>query len=675
MPLARIIIKNFKSIRNCDIAFSDLNIFIGENGTGKSNLLEAIEYFYSNLISSSPNMQVFDENNKYSNEARIALIYDLSEFVKISKSNTSDLLANLSDEPVNNSKYSSYYKAIIAMAAKSNDMRFRVELTQIKGQSILWNCSYEDRLFFKSLFPIFFVDTRTLDITQWSYVWDTLGELSKVSNSERKEIEHKINNILFNESAEIPNKLKAILEIFETSNVSVKPAKSKEFAKNLAKVFFSGESIQQNGKRLGYYSAGTNSVKYIELLLRAIDEIAKTKLKEPIILFDEPEISLHTYFLDELADAMINTSAKMCIVLSTHSSRLVKNLVSKNYSSSLFNVKLLENYSCIQKMKKFSQYSPSSKYRVTDDHINSYFSRAILFVEGETELELFSNPYLLLLFPKLKNVDVFQAMSQKPILNIMNPRLNKARTPYLCLIDMDKAIAYERQQKRFRLQNEYFQNNGKERYLYRNKHQSTPYLFHQRNHIEKMVASLHIHYFLPYLSSNDPNYYCLVSAVHQYLLSYNIFSFTTTIEGALVNRYTTDFSLNYLQERIPSSFPAFKNYWDTLGNTDKINALRIVFNGKSDLLQTRKTILKNMPLAEKAIIENSIIGSKTSGWVSEYLDGFFKMVANISGDLNVKEFRKCLEDDQQKRIIIQQFQCFFPELFSLIDKLCGMVRE
>ena len=42
MPLTRLIIKNFKSIKNCDISLSELNVLIGENGTGKTNLLDAI---------------------------------------------------------------------------------------------------------------------------------------------------------------------------------------------------------------------------------------------------------------------------------------------------------------------------------------------------------------------------------------------------------------------------------------------------------------------------------------------------------------------------------------------------------------------------------------------------------------------------------------------------------
>lgn len=81
MPLTRLTIKNFKSIKYCDITLSDLNVLIGENGTGKTNLLDAISYFYYNLTGSNISTEIFNENNHYSNEVRISLTYDLSEGV------------------------------------------------------------------------------------------------------------------------------------------------------------------------------------------------------------------------------------------------------------------------------------------------------------------------------------------------------------------------------------------------------------------------------------------------------------------------------------------------------------------------------------------------------------------------------------------------------------------
>lgn len=247
MPLTRLIIKNFKSIKNCDISLSELNVLIGENGTGKTNLLDAISYFYRNLTDSDISEHVFDENNHYSNELRITLVYDLSQFVKISKSNSGELPDIFEDQFVEKTKYGGYYKTIISMASKSKDKKLCVELSQIKGRPIRWNYSYEDRLIFKSLFPIFYIDTRNLDVTEWGYLWGVLGELGKVSNAERKTIETKINDILLDESQEISRKLKEITDIFSAADVSVKPAMSREFAKNLTKVFFGQKELVLNG--------------------------------------------------------------------------------------------------------------------------------------------------------------------------------------------------------------------------------------------------------------------------------------------------------------------------------------------------------------------------------------------------------------------------------------------
>jgi hypothetical protein len=327
-------------------------------------------------------------------------------------------------------------------------------------------------------------------------------------------------------------------------------------------------------------------------------------------------------------------------------------------------------------MKKFSQYSPSSKYRVSDDHVNSYFSRGILFVEGATELELFSNPYIRILFPKLKKVDVFEAVSDKPILNIMNPKLTNTQTPYICLIDMDKAIRYDKKKKRFSLINEYFASNSKECFQYRNKHQSEPYLYYQRKHINAMQRALHVHYYMPFLSCDDPNYHAFVSAVHQYLLSYNVFSFSTTIEGALINKHTVDFALDFLRkEKKTCNFNDFKKYWDSLQKTDQINVLRIVFNGKSDLLKTWKELSKGIAADKKLILEKAMIGGKTSGWVSDYLDTFFQSVFQIEGAFSEKAFRKYLENEDHLKSTLREFENNFPELYSLIERLCDIICE
>ncbi len=675
MPLTRVSIENFKSIRSCDISMTELSILIGENGTGKTSILEAMLYFYKNLTEIHVSDTVFDENNRFSNEVRITLFFDFSEFVKISKSNSDDP-GLFDDESAAQAKYSGYYKAILSVATKSPNHILPVTLTQIKGKGIQWDCSYEDRLILRSLFPVFFVDARTLDVTEWGYIWDILGELSKVSHDERKSIEMRIHEILIDESKEISKKLKGITTVFDDANVSVKTAATKDFARSLAKVYFSGETIHQNGKQLGYYSAGTNSVKYIELMLKSIDEIAKTKLKEPIILIDEPEISLHPLYMDELSDAIASIGNRLRIVISTHSARLTKNLISDIENISIYKITLVDQYSHIQRMKRFIQYSPGSKYRVTDDHINSYFSRAILFVEGETELELFSNPYLRALFPKLKYIDVFQAMSQTPILNIMNPRLSHTGVPYICLIDMDKAIGYDKSTKKLSLKGEYFKSNGKEKLLYRNKHDSHQYINHLRKRIERMAHGLHIHYYMPFLSCDDSSFAAFCDSVHEYLMAYNVFTLRTTIEGCLINKQTINYALEYLHTKKEHQFfSTFRAYVSNLRKRDCENVMRIVFNGKSDLLYPYKHLKDQIPEKSQIVIEKAMIGKKTSGWVSEFLDGFFKEVSSLSSEFSVKAFKRFLREGDNSKTMEKEFSKNFPELYSLILCVCDKISK
>lgn len=676
MSLCRIHIENFKSIKHVDLSFNQLNVFIGENGAGKTNILEAIDYFYSNLTGTNVRQDVFDINNHFSNQVKIKLFFDLSQFVKISKSQYDSNSGDSNDNKGDDNRYEGYYKKIITIASRAKSPKIGIELSQIKGKQIRWNYKYEDRSVIKSLFPLFHVDTRALDIHKWNYLWDVIGELGKVSNTERKSIESKVKDILLDQGCEASKKLRDIRSIFEKANVSIKYATPKDFARNLSKVFFSGQDIQYGGRYLNYYSTGTNSVKYIELLLESIDEIARAKMKEPIVLLDEPEMSLHPQLIDELSDTICNVSEKLQFYIATHSSRLTKKLITNAGQIALFNIRLSGKYTEICRMRLFPQYSPLSTPRVTDDHVNSYFSRAILFVEGETELELFSNTYLHILFPKLHKIDVYKALSDKPVLNIMHPQETHISIPYLCLIDMDKAVGYDLSAKKYHTKSEYISTDSGEQYQFRNKKINKPYVYHQRKRIDAMVQKLRINYQQPLLSTSDPSHQEFVEAIHEYLLNYNVFALSTTIEGALVNPKSYDFALSFLKSKISDvAYNSFLNVLENSRKAEKMNYLRIVFGGKSDLWQTYKSIKqrkKEVFQSTATIVDNAFIGKKASGWVTSYIYDYF---AHILEDekLTDKTFAKQLEDEQKRTLVVESFKTHFPELLDLMQRICNMI--
>ncbi len=676
MSLSRIVIKNFKSIKECDIAVTELNVFIGENGAGKSNLLDAIRYFYANLTDSAENESYFDENNRYSNEIRITLFFDLSELIKIANKNLGREFVLRISKQAAKTKYSGYYRKILTLAAKAKIRHLlRVEMQQIKGRGIHWNFGYDERAVIKSLFPLYAVDTRNLDLDSWNYVWNILAEISKVSNDERKVLAQDIRNILLADKKEVTEKAKVIEALLEEADISIKKDGSQEFAKRFMQLYLTGSKIRQGGKQLSYYSTGTSSVKYIELLTKAVSMLSKAKLKEPVLVIDEPEIGLHTSYIDELSESLALENKKLCRIIATHSSRLIKDIVIRHEKSFLFKI-MLKRYTTVQKLRKFMDNDNRLQYRVTDDHINTYFSRAILFVEGETELELFANPYLKLLFPALRYIDVFKGMSDNAVYNIMNPKTSKLPTPYLRLIDMDKAFSYKPDTGVVIKKNDYLGDKVKtdEKRQYMNKKQTDPWLYSQHCYIENKMAALYIPKPTRYESCGGRDFDMLLDSIHNYLKAYRIFALRTTIEGVLINGETVDLAINFYNEvkkRQTRIITDFNIYHTALKPDERLNFLRVIYNGKNNLLLKSSDFLTG---TDKDFVEHHNIGNKTNGWLSAFLAFYFKSFLPIDTKLTPSVFQNFLKNEQQRKSVIHDFYQRFSELATLMDCLSDMIE-
>lgn len=87
MKIHSIQLENFRSFKNQLVTIDDYSCFVGPNGAGKSTILSALNIFFQNVTSSTPNVRELDEedfNNK--NTAlpiRITLIFnELSESAK-----------------------------------------------------------------------------------------------------------------------------------------------------------------------------------------------------------------------------------------------------------------------------------------------------------------------------------------------------------------------------------------------------------------------------------------------------------------------------------------------------------------------------------------------------------------------------------------------------------------
>ena len=124
-----------------------------------------------------------------------------------------------------------------------------------------------------------------------------------------------------------------------------------------------------------------------------------------------------------------------------------------------------------------------------------------------------------------------------------------------------------------------------------------------------------------------------------------------------------------------SDFDAFDTYISGMMNTDKINILRIVFAGHSDLFKSYKSIKKNIPSNDALILDRVMGNKKADGWVSDYIDNFFCSVLPEGYEKSPRGMMKYFEDEENgKKKVLSEFKYYFSELHSLFVKLYGIMK-
>lgn len=122
----------------------------------------------------------------------------------------------------------------------------------------------------------------------------------------------------------------------------------------------------------------------------------------------------------------------------SHSPRLVSFILRNR--GSLYKLYLKEKYTEMVQIAKSEKNS--HKLLISENEASFLFADYLLFVEGITEVELFSNSVITNLFPILKKVDIVNTNSNDHILKVLLPNKNKSKISYLILVDFDKIIKF-----------------------------------------------------------------------------------------------------------------------------------------------------------------------------------------------------------------------------------------
>lgn len=662
MAIKRLEIQGYRSIDDMKLDAEQITAFIGANGSGKSNILSALNLFYSNLTTEQREENIFDANNPLRNEVRIRVTYDLKDILKKVQHNQ--------NAEVN--EYENYYRKILAITRNDEII---LEMIKRKGKRTMWNQDYNIRQIISFLFPIYVVDSRQIMLTDWRNLWELIGDLVKLRNEDSERLQNDIKNKIKDDYASTNGRLEHLGRLLEEKSINVKKLTSRQLGEVVAKIAVGGQMFQYGERSLKECSNGTNAYNYTVFLIDILNMLKRYKLKEPIIVLDEPEISLHYLLIDSLIDKIFQISDNIQFLIATHSSRCVKALLeSEEENSSIYHIVLSGQYTKIKRVRSLAKEDARERAVITEAYTNSCFSKMVLNVEGETELELFRNKYLKLVFPRLKEVEIVSGMSNHVIYNLTAPGKRNYQVPGFAVMDMDKVLMKKDGQNRFdfkELKQDY--PIEKEIYHYGKKRRDTLYL---RKRIKRMCEKCNFFFRYPFFSCEDGNFNVLLDIVIEYYENYCVHLWRNTVEGALITIDNLELFIDFTRENgYPFDFVQMLEEFRFLerDKNQQLNYMRLIHCGKSDYLLSKKKIKEENADIYDELLEKMNMVKKTSGWVSKWLEYYFLETVNrINSDVDVhhfQQFRKWIEKGNHKELIRRQMEMDFKELYILLYKL------
>jgi len=691
MSIKSIKIKNLLSFDELIIDnFEDINCIVGKNNAGKSNLLKLLRYFYNKLDEKRELPPLLYSN--YSSFGTITLFYNISHIKKIVTANK-----NISNEKLG------YFKKIYNLLILNNDSNtFELTLKIYVNDSIEWSIKdRKTRKIIADIYPFFDIEARHIDLYDWNKLWVLVSRMKpfnphKVNQDDVIEFfDDKLTNSDSENYKNYKNYIKTIEDNLETGSYNYSQ-KVLSFVKSGLK----GQSFLIGQEGLETQSDGTNSHKFIETFISLLILLTRKAYITPILYIDEPEVGLHPKRNEELIENIYETYKKVesktpypTIILTTHSPNIVKQVIKLfgfNQQILHFSKKEIKDKQYKQNKyfkieptivkKIYSQYTDKRFLNIfSDNEARLFFSSFILFVEGDTELEIFRNKNFLNFFPILKEIDVYQSATNVTIENI-NPSYSNTAIPYILLFDADKIYNFKRPNSDKSKKEIVLKSNGnlynlkkemqKKTGLFYNKHTSK--IQKNINNIMKFIQNTYDFDNFTFKLKEQLDYEKFSKSLNSYLGNKNIYFVQTTIEETLINEESKELFFKWILKEY--SFDKEKLNQKDLDDNILISYIRLFFGGKFliqvdfSLLEKEKDKNKKSKKLFELIKRHQKFPSqknvKTSGWATKFLN------------FSINEIEKKLkETDAEKREkeFRDKFEKYFGELYDIItiieDKL------
>ncbi|WP_341284866.1 retron Eco8 family effector endonuclease [Priestia megaterium] len=658
--LTRVKLKNCKSIKKLDVKIGKTNCLIGKNGVGKTTFIKSIEFFYEALIDKQSDFTVFDQNNPYNEFAEIELNYDFGYFHKVGENYKFKRLLG----EIKSSEFMESLGNLDDYTDVNNQLKIKLLVDKKGNKQWIPNLTFESRKILKDIYPFYFISIKSYEQTNWETLWEMIGDLAKLP---KFNLEEGFGTFLEDSTGSSFGKILDIVNReLDDTNVIITPYSNQERFLNILKLQLGGEKLQYKYKDLSFFSDGTNSFNYLKLFCSLVNKIAEQKLKIPLLFLDEPEIGLHPKYIDDLMINLLKGSNKNQIFIATHSSRILKNVIKMTKDYNILHAVQENDYTNLTVVNQFLDHR--EKNVLSDEEASYYFSNKIVFVEGNTELELFGNENLLELFPFLRDVDFYSFNADTVNLSTIHPKIRNTKIPFLILVDSD--YIFEVNDSGFANIKQGTQSkhhlNPLDMVKFKKEHDREYFYFGEksilyptRKKINKMCTTYKYSYNKYWFTIYGLYFKKFISLVKKYCMNYNVYPVSTTIEGTLVNANNVEFFKNWLKEQNPYSHENIEKIYDVSKHPSvRASAFRLIVDGKYDTLQKMKghKITNSYPVDIKNayLSINTLKKSKTSGWVTNWLDYIFTHYINEKETVLEKE---------------EAFYMYFPELFDIIKRV------
>lgn len=388
MKIKRISIENFRSIKHVDIIVSEFNIFVGQNNCGKTNLFEALEFFFNGYKGDIQEL-IFKRDS------------DIEMSVEIEFSDIQDGLSKMQNERNKATLSGKIGDADIACLRRSSkDVKKRK--LYIDGNEVAPGTGFDAAL--NDFLPKFeYITTKQYydSVAKYSKTTPIGVMLSNVlatilqTNQQYKEFQEKFSALFESDDSEIKtefdrigNNVKVYLEkqFPDTSKVrfEVTQPAFEDLLKNFNTDIDDGIETSAEEKGDGMQRALMLSIIQAYSDFRKQNEDAG---KSFLFFIDEAELHLHPKAQRQLKEVLYDLSKDTDqVFINTHSSVFVAD----NYAGqSIFKVEKSSGETCISKVNE------SEKPYIIYDLLGGspadlLLPNNFLIVEGQSEFELFT---------------------------------------------------------------------------------------------------------------------------------------------------------------------------------------------------------------------------------------------------------------------------------------------